>query len=403
MINYRFFILLLFGFSACNLSSSKLATPTPALPEILSNAQVLEKVRPSNVPFQLYRLQATSPQNINISPLSLKLAFAMVYAGASGKTEKMLTDLFGFSAVEKMPGAKEYELADQLAAQKDATTQLEIANSAWFKDVKSINPEFKNAMKELHAESYKINTKEINSWVSDHTRGKITKLFDQVDPETLAIFVNTIYFKAPWLHPFEKKNTGLAVFTSSKYLTLKIPTMHAQNRVQYYEDESSQWVELPYRDSDFVMRLVLPRKKFDLRKVEEQLSEEYLIKVASKQSEALVTLLIPKFKFNQQVSFKNLFTSAGYGDLFAARPGDFSKISKSSEFKIADVIQATAIVVDEVGTEAAAVTSAVMESTSLSLNIPKVFNADQPFLFVLQNKKTSEIYFMGRVTDPSSL
>lgn len=403
MLNYHFLILLMPLFFGCNLSNSKLATPTPALPEILSTSQVLEKVKPSNVPFQLYRLQATSPQNVNISPLSLKLAFAMVYSGSSGKTEKMLADLFGFNAAEKIPGAKEYELVDQLAAKKDFSTQLEIANSAWFKDVKSINAEFKNSVKELHADSFKISAKEMNSWVSDRTHGKIAKLFDQVDPETLAIFVNTIYFKAPWLFPFEKKNTALAVFTSSKHLTLKVPTMHAQNHVQYYEDENAQWVELPYHDSDFVMRLALPIKKFDLRKVEEQLSQEYLSKVASKQTGTLVTLSIPKFKFNQQVSLKNLFTSAGYGDLFAVRPGDFAKISKSSGFKIADVIQATAIEVDEVGTEAAAATAVVMEGTSLSLSRPKVFNADQPFLFVLQNKKTSEIYFMGRVTDPSSL
>ena len=327
----------------------------------------------------------------------------MVYPGASGKTEKMLTDLFGFSTAEKLPAASEFELADQLAAKKDFATQLVIANSAWFKDAKNINPDFKNTLKELHADSFKISAKEINAWVSDHTHGKITKLFDQVDPEILAIFVNTIYFKAPWLFPFEKKNTVLAVFTSSKHLTLKVPTMHAQNHVQYYEDENAQWVELPYRDSDFLMRLALPIKKFDLRKVEEQLSQEYLSKVASKQTGTLVTLSLPKFKFNQQVSFKSIFTSAGYGELFSARPGDFAKMSKNSEFKISDVIQATAIEVDEVGTEAAAATAAVMEGTSLSLSRPKVFNADQPFLFVLQNKKTSEIYFMGRVTDPSSL
>ncbi len=95
-----------------------------------------------------------------------------------------------------------------------------------------------------------------------------------------------------------------------------------------------------------------------------------------------------------------MLIKAGYGDLFRGNADDFRKISAHSEGAISDVLQATAIEVNEVGTEAAAV-SGVFRTTGLNLNGPKIFNADQPFIFILLNKKTSEIYFLGRVTDPT--
>jgi len=31
---------------------------------------------------------------------------------------------------------------------------------------------------------------------------------------------------------------------------------------------------------------------------------------------------------------------------------------------------------------------------------PKIFNADHPFIFVIQDKETGNILFMGRMSDP---
>jgi serpin B len=89
---------------------------------------------------------------------------------------------------------------------------------------------------------------------------------------------------------------------------------------------------------------------------------------------------------------------AGYEDLFTR--GDYSRLSKQKSFRISDILQATAIEVDETGTEAAAATAAVMKATSLEITRPKFFKADQPFIFVLQNKRTNEVYFLGRVYNP---
>lgn len=61
------------------------------------------------------------------------------------------------------------------------------------------------------------------------------------------------------------------------------------------------------------------------------------------------------------------------------------------------------VIVDEVGTEAAAVTSITMRVTSAPLNPnptpPLVF--DRPFIFLLIHESTGAVLFMGTVRDPT--
>jgi len=61
------------------------------------------------------------------------------------------------------------------------------------------------------------------------------------------------------------------------------------------------------------------------------------------------------------------------------------------------VIHQAYVKVDEKGTEAAAATAVGMILTSMGTT----FRADHPFIFIIQEKETGNILFMGRVTDPT--
>jgi serpin B len=67
-------------------------------------------------------------------------------------------------------------------------------------------------------------------------------------------------------------------------------------------------------------------------------------------------------------------------------------------FYIGAVIHKAFVSVDEEGTEAAAAT-AVGGMMGLPPE-PPVFRADHPFLFLIQEKQTGSILFIGRVTNP---
>lgn len=48
---------------------------------------------------------------------------------------------------------------------------------------------------------------DVNRWVAEKTRNKITKLVDSVPGDLVAVILNAIYFKGAWERPFLQQMT----------------------------------------------------------------------------------------------------------------------------------------------------------------------------------------------------
>ncbi len=381
---------------SCNHKVENKSTPLANTLAKSAETKAVE-INPKEAPFEIYRLMAKDPKNVNLSPLSLKMAFGLIYPGAGESAKLTLEQLFGFKSGQYQSFAEDFKVMEQFAKEK-GTNELYLANSLWAKEPKRILPEFQNAVKKMGASIEPLNLKQINEWVSEGTRGKITRILDKLDPSISLIALNAIYFKAQWLTPFKKEATILAHFQSSPYGTTTTPMMKMKHHFRYMEDEVSQWIELPYLNSPFVLLAALPKKRFELNALEQKLSNDYVKGIEAKMKDETVDLVLPKFKFDEKASLKSLMSHAGFGGLF--EKGVFTQIAKSSDFRISDVIQATALEVNEQGTEAAAATAIAMEKSSFSMGLTKKFYADQPFIFMLKNTKSNEIYFLGRLYQP---
>jgi serpin B len=72
--------------------------------------------------------------------------------------------------------------------------------------------------------------------------------------------------------------------------------------------------------------------------------------------------------------------------------------------KIGAVVHKAFIETKEEGTEAAAATAVTMTLAmappGAQPNMPPVFRADHPFVFLIRDMRTGSILFLGRVTDP---
>ena len=78
---------------------------------------------------------------------------------------------------------------------------------------------------------------------------------------------------------------------------------------------------------------------------------------------------------------------------------DFSGISKEKQFFIDEIAHKAFVEVNEEGTEAAAATVVEMRIISMPPP-PEIFKADHPFIFLIQERTTGYILFMGKVADP---
>ncbi len=78
---------------------------------------------------------------------------------------------------------------------------------------------------------------------------------------------------------------------------------------------------------------------------------------------------------------------------------DFSAMSPAG-LSVSQVVQRDYLKVDEVGTEAAAVTGISMSTSALLGGIQPVF--DKPFLFLVRDTQTGVVLFAGQIVDPSA-
>ena len=170
-------------------------------------------------------------------------------------------------------------------------------------------------------------------------------------------------------------------------------------KFNYASLEDLQILELPYKGEKISMLILLPTTNLDT--IEPSLTAEKLNDYKNQMQETdLEDIYLPKFEFDSKYFMKDILSSLGMPTAFGGT-ADFSGMTLAGQLFISEVIHQGFIKVDEEGTEAAAATAVIMELTSLPPPKPE-FNADHPFIFLIQDQETGNILFMGRVTDPTT-
>ena len=112
-----------------------------------------------------------------------------------------------------------------------------------------------------------------------------------------------------------------------------------------------------------------------------------------------VDLWLPRWKFSSRLSLGKALEDMGMPTAFGPR-ANFTGMAKLPII-IDKVLQQAFVEVDEVGTEAAAVTAvAMVEESAARVDElkPVVFHAEHPFAYVIRDLKTGVVLFAGRVS-----
>lgn len=342
--------------------------------------------------------------NFMVSPLSLSMALAMTWNGAAGKTKEAMQQTLKMDGFSDDELNSYYKKLREALLKTDPSTKLSIANAIFTNQSVKINPDFINTNRSFYeaaVEAVDFTRPEtvsiINKWASDNTNGLIEKVIENTKPEDLMYLLNAIYFKGIWTSEFDKKNTSERPFTYENGTRKNVEMMKQTAKFNYTNDGNLQLVQLPYGNQAFSMMVLLPAEDKKLQDVIATTRQEgYWENLKSGLHEAEVELSLPKFKTEYSKRLNEVLTKMGMGIAFA-NVADFSRMSDTPA-KIDFVKQDTYISTDELGTEAAAVTTIGMIMTSLPVNPEKVvFNANRPFLYLIQENSTGAILFMGAV------
>ena len=216
------------------------------------------------------------------------------------------------------------------------------------------------------------------------------------------VLVNAIYFLGNWATEFDASKTNQQAFNLSSQSTESVSMMHQVVDVGYVENSQVQIAEFPYAGYNLEMFVLLPRQVDGLAALEASLTADKLTGWISHMSEYKVTASLPKFQLSTQYQLNGPLKSVGMTDAFAD-DADFSGISGVPTFHLTKVVHDAYVQVDETGTEAAAATGVVGVVDVVIAPPPSaVFRANHPFLFLIRDRSSGAILFMGRVTDPNS-
>jgi len=376
--------------------------------------------------FDLFREiaeQTEETENIFMSPLSVSYALGLCYNGANGETRDAIASTLRMAgmSVEEMNQA--YRDVTDILTKTDPLVRFSSANSFWSRTGKAIQPEFVGLAQEYFAARVgEIDFQApwaaatINAWVENATNGKITKMVTPPIPDVAAMLMNAIYFKGDWMWPFDTANTVSATFHRADDSQTECQMMflaeedhsievgdeeyELDTNVTYFQNDYLQSVSLPYGRGDYRMTILLPGSWAnpdvtidDL--IDSLTSENWDNWLTGFHPEGFVVGL-PKFKFEAEVGLTDILQTLGMEIAFDPGRADFGNMFVDGVGWIDDVKQKAFVQVDEVGTEAAAVTMVVITDTAL----PPLVICDRPFLIVIHEDVSGAILFIGRIADP---
>ena len=367
--------------------------------------------------FDLYSNLRNDPQNQNrnifFSPFSISSALAITYEGARGTTADEIAAVFHFPKNDSLRRRQFLKVFDEMNQGENRYT-LRMANALWAEKTYPFLPGYKQLAQGFYQaktsnldfiQNPEDSRTTINQWVEEKTNNKITNLLPAgaIDDSTRLVITNAIFFKGTWMEQFDPKDTKEADFTISPGNIVKVQMMQTDSPFNYTETDQFQLLEMPYEHSSntsISMIIILP-KDAGSASWDTALDAPKLTAMENNLSHTRVEVYVPKFKMETRYSLSESLGAMGMPTAFNEKKADFSGMDGTKNLSISEVIHKAYVTVDEEGTEAAAATAVIIEATAVKPPDP-VFRADHPFLFVIQEKESGNILFMGRVMNPNT-
>lgn len=407
--NALFVIIIMFGTCLLNFSCKKNLQQPDILHDIVLPANASGIVR-SNTDFAFDFLHKTlqndtGSTNKMISPLSIYLALSMLYNGADNATRDSIQYALRLNGTSMEDLNYTCKALQQQMTWADNEVTLSIANSIWYdrslqplQSFLNVNDNFYNA--EVQPLDFKdpnsVNT--INNWASKQTNGKIKQIIDKLDGVAMYL-IDAVYFKGSWKFAFDKSKTANASFTTGNGNITSSPFMALHDSLHYLGNDSLQMVQLPYGGGNFNMYVLLPGNNIPIKQFASLLNRSSFSNWQSRLSNTTIQLYMPKFQYSYSIlDMKPELSAMGMGIAFSETKADLTKIYPLGAY-VSQAIHKTYINVDETGTEAAAVTA--IGIAVISALPPIVMRIDHPFIYVIQEKTSGVILFIGMVNDPA--
>nr|XP_003463052.1 serpin A12 [Cavia porcellus] len=318
----------------------------------------------------LRKLAANSPRkNVFFSPLSISSAFSLLCLGAQDSTLAEIKEGFNFKGMPDRDLHQAFHRFLYQLNQEKEDIKLLFGNTMFMDRKLEPQQKFLRVARNIYnADILPVNfhdledtQKQINEYISQKTHGRIDNLVKNIDPGTVMLLTNYVYFRARWEHEFDPKQTKEEDFFVSRTQAVKVPMMFRAGLYDMGYDKQlfCTILEIPYQ-GNFTATFLLPDKG-KMRHLQENLRAD---------------------AFGR---WKQLITKR-CSPLRASCPaqGTFPAVHKA-ELKM-----------DEKGTEGAAGSGV----ETLPMEKPENFTINRPYLMVLYETRMPSPLFLAKISNP---
>ena len=240
------------------------------------------------------------------------------------------------------PGKYFRSLLTTLQAYNNTNETIDISNGLWhygrlhsvFKQ--SMTNYFRPKVMMFDPEKPAITASNINQWVSNKTRGKISEIInaESIRKSDKVYLFNVLYFRALWrnsftAHKYNKFTTCVACYNvTSNGSVEEVQYMERTQTVPYCRMSSLAAVRIPYSNDNLSMTIILP-KLCSMRKVESDLINGDLLQhINNCMTPKKVRIILPKFELKQKLPLHTILSKLGLQSTHSSDGGGFSTILK---------------------------------------------------------------------------
>ncbi|MCL2744769.1 MAG: serpin family protein, partial [Planctomycetaceae bacterium] len=222
------------------------------------------------------------------------------------------------------------------------------------------------------------------------TQGLIPNAAPPLSGDEQVVLLGTLYFKALWQTMFETRDINPeGEFTLTSGEVVRTPMMSSsKGDFLHTENEDCLVLEMPFMKSTYSMVFLLPRTPQGIYELERKLDADNLAALLETLTGGATNVTIPKFHIEQEIDFKT----------FLPEIANLSGLIGNGLLTSAEVVQKTVLGIDEHGIEAAS--TFYWAYVSLGDKGVFEFHARHPFLFLVRDRTSGTIFFIGKLMDP---
>lgn len=342
-------------------------------------------------------------RNVLLSPLSVSFALGMTMNGAANATLNEMQQTLGWGSRSRVEINTAYRDLAAILPNLDSTATIRIANGLWVRSPMMADTGFaRDAASYFGASVRSLATPalmfdSVNAWGNRQTDGMVPRVLEGDPPRDLAmLLVNAVLFSGTWRDQFNPARTTPQPFTLTSGAEFAHPTMRRSGNFQATGNAQRTAVELLYGNAAYSMLLIAPTGETAAQYAARLDTAEYAavlggMRLVEERSE----IFLPRFTVRRTLELKPMLEAMGMSRAFTGA-AEFPRLIGGESPTLAFVRHGVALEVNERGTRAAAVT--VGGATVVSM--PPVYSFTRPFVFVIRERLSGVILFIGVVNDP---